>query len=110
MKAIVINPGEKAVLVDQEWNLETLQAAVGGYIESFPTHDADVTVYGNEEGKLKGLPVNDVAHKWLHTLLMPFDVIVGPVVVLGYDPESDTGDDIEVPQRIIDQLLERTEV
>lgn len=108
MRAVVINPGEKPVVVEKDWDYDALSAAVGGDIESFPTHDADVTVYGNEEGKLLRLPVNDVAHEWLHTLLMPFDVIVGPVVVVGFDP--DTGDDLDVPQRIIDQLVERTTV
>lgn len=103
MRGIVIRPGEPPVVVDSDWGLDELQSTIGGWIESFPTPDGDVSVYGDEEGKIKRLPVNDVVDRWLKPLLLPYDVIVGTVVVLGFDP--DTGDELDVPQRIVDELV-----
>lgn len=106
MKGIVIRPGEPPVVVDSDWGLSDLQSTIGGWIESFPSPSGDVVVYGDEEGKLKGLPVNGVTDEWLSPYLGPGDFIVGTVVVLGFDDR--TGDNDDVPQRIIDQLVEVT--
>lgn len=70
------------------WNpsLSELQKAVGGYIELIPTGNAGY-MYGNEEGKLMGLPVNKAA-----TSMIAFDdVVVGDVVVMeeGEEKEED---------------------
>ena len=39
-------------------SLEDLQKAVGGYIEQFSNFDDDAVIVCNEEGKLRGLPLN----------------------------------------------------
>ena len=62
-------------------SLEILQARVGGWIEAAPIADRRLTMYCDEEGKLKRRPVNIVATE----LLEPSnpDVIVGDVVIVG---------------------------
>lgn len=59
-------------------NLETLQKAVGGFIELVYTRDGD-EMYLNEEGKIHGLPLNIKATELYGN---QNDVIVGDVVVI----------------------------
>ena len=70
--------------------LETLQEAVGGWIEcwwlgevGFPQLD----MFLNEEGKLNGLSFNVVATR-LSGILVHDDCIVGDVVVCAHNDES----------------------
>jgi hypothetical protein len=73
---------------------ESIKAGVGGWIEAAPTA-ASIVIYLDEEGKIKGLPLNPVANM-LWALVDEFgciadgDFLVGPVVVLGpYDDEGE---------------------
>jgi hypothetical protein len=67
-------------------SLESLQEAVGGYIELITLSDGR-HMYLNEEGKLDNLPINEEATKLAHIVLMHGDYIVGPVVIC--TPEED---------------------
>lgn len=71
-----------------------LQERVGGYIEAVSSDDDQVTLWINEEGKLMGLPVNELGTTLWHVLspgMAGVDVLCGPVVVSGgTDPEGDT--------------------
>ena len=50
------------ISLTKDISLESLQAAVGGYIEPVVQHRfADVIVYANEEGLMKNLPPNTAA-------------------------------------------------
>ena len=69
--------------------LDDYQKIVGGYIEVVVLADG-CSMYVNEEGKLDGLPVNAAA-----TVLVPGDVIVGNVLIVG--PTDDEGDDTDIP-------------
>jgi hypothetical protein len=86
-------------------SLRTLQEAVGGYIEALPLPEfikgSDrATCYINEEGKLEGLPFNGRATDFLVPGVGLFwgDVIVGPMVVVGFNPN--TGNHADVPPAI----------
>lgn len=78
-----------------------LQAMVGGYIEAVRLSD-DLIMWVNEEGKLKGLPLNAEATRMAATFKMGAatlwnDHIVGDVVVANMtesdeDDEEDFGD------------------
>ena len=57
MKVLIKNIGENTKITDIENDLQSLQNLVGGYIEALPL-TKDVLLMCNEEGKLKGLPVN----------------------------------------------------
>lgn len=72
--------GTREELEDREPTLEELQEVVGGYIEIVRSYqDLDEVLVVNEEGRLKGLPINELAS------LVAKRMIVGDVVVL---PES----------------------
>lgn len=75
MARLIKVDGTEELLADVR--LETLQQAVGGWIEHVILADGR-DAFCDEEGKLKGLPVNLVATAlWAD----PFDVLCGPVVV-----------------------------
>lgn len=73
--------------------LEELQAAVGGYIEAVSGFDTylnqNAVAFCNEEGKLKGLAINEQATRfWAYANGGHVgDVLVGDVVVLTGDEE-----------------------
>lgn len=102
-----------AVVVDDELTLEYLQAAVGGFIEAVNVSDVvnlypvelsaiEFTVFGNEEGKLIGLPQNDRATGLCVFALAVGDVIAGDVIVIG--PPGPEGEETPCPQGIIEIL------
>jgi hypothetical protein len=83
-------------------SLEDLQAAVGGLIEAVQL-TPEVHGWVNEEGKLTGLPVNDVAtHLFRRAYPGTRDVIAGSMVLMGTNDE--TGDDVDLPQEWFDAL------
>ena len=70
---------------------DTLNKAVGGYIECVPLKVNEVSLWLHEEGKIIGLPHNPRAQLlWEHSY-GPSDVIVGPAVLTGgVDDEGET--------------------
>jgi hypothetical protein len=74
--------------------LTEMQQAVGGYIELIPRFERyeglNCAVFGDEEGKLKGKPVNEQAtKKWAQNFPGPInDVLVGDIfVIVGTEEE-----------------------
>ena len=104
MRALVIHPNTSPRVVHKDWTLAELQAEVGGYIESLPTGRDDITIFGNEEAKFAGedggpMPLNGIVTVWLKSMLADGDYIAGPVVVIGYDPE--TGENLDLPETFL---------
>lgn len=76
---------------DDSTRLTQMQQAVGGYIE-FVDLTEDVSLVLDEEGKLKRSPANRIA-SWIadaYTALIPGDVIVGDVLLVGVSADRDT--------------------
>jgi len=70
------------VSLTKDIQLETLQAAVGGYIEPIAQHRfTGVTLYANENGQYKNLPSNTAA-----TIIFERP-LVGNVVMVAYTDE-----------------------
>ena len=89
IKVIIKRPDEPRGHICQIGNtLENLQATVGGYIEVFPL-TGNCTVICDEEGKLKGRPVN------CRCCGKDF---VGTIIVAGLDQEGFA----DVPEGAID--------
>ena len=92
MKAVIIHPGISVETVEF-CGYQTIWDAVGGLIEAAHA-SPDLTIWCNEEGKLKGLPVNLAATSLWWTINPPMrgrDVLAGPVLVTGgASPEGDT--------------------
>ena len=86
MKVIKKLPGESATIEDIPNTLEALQAEVEGYIEVVPIYD-DLVAIVNEEGLLKGMPLN-IRVRGYH--------LFGPVILAGVDGEEFT----DVPESI----------
>jgi len=109
MKAIVIRPGERAVLQEVDgWN--GIKAALGGgYLEAVPVGE-DFTLYVDEDGIAKGLPYNEEATRVTETMLAAMkrrfavtgDYIKGVAVFVGirHDPEEG-GVECDIPERVI---------
>lgn len=86
---------------------QDISNAVGGYIEAVSFGDNDYFCYINEEGKLIGLPENNlVTSLWYdsgQTILLG-DHIVGNAVFFG--GIDDEGNDIDIPDDF-DKVLEK---
>ena len=93
------------ISLTKDISLESLQAAVGGYIEPIIQHRfADVTVYANEEGLMKNLPPNTAA-----TIIFDYPLVGNVVMVadadeMAKDLEAEGSDDVLSP---LDDMMER---
>lgn len=80
IRVIVKDPGRRAQLREIPNTLEELQRIVGGFIETIRFDEQSVLIV-NEEGKLRGLPLNFIVWN---------DSIVGPAIVAGVSGEDFT--------------------
>ena len=82
----------ETVDVGEEITLHRLQGLVGGYIETvsprFPVSD-ELVMLCDEEGKLKEMPVNDLASACAY--LLEGDCLAGDVIILSVDHEDFVG-------------------
>lgn len=90
---VPVDPTAEVTVTATTGKLDVLQGIVGGYIEA--VGGDNYSIFLDEEGKLKGKPVNVRATKLAHRLkvISMLDVIVGDVAVLGLDPETGTNTD-----------------
>jgi hypothetical protein len=79
MAEVIKTTGERIIVAPKsgkkKFTLEELQGYVGGYIEAVYLPKRRVMVV-NEEGKLRGLPFNQIAT----AMVMEAGQIVGPIV------------------------------
>ncbi|MBW7932456.1 MAG: DUF3846 domain-containing protein [Gemmatimonadaceae bacterium] len=94
MRALRLDPsGQLAVItLDSSDTLRSKQAAVGGYIEHLvavpgEAEGDEISLYGNDEARLVGMPFNAFVELELGT--PPMDV-VGPILICGADEMGDT--------------------
>lgn len=82
-------------------SLETLQSAVGGYIEVVRLKDEKIMIL-NEDGKLNGSSYNEIASLlYLDAHPRDPDVIFGDVVIA-----AENGEEIEgLPEDIVDEII-----
>ena len=99
----------KAIRIDTDGTVRRIEVNgyedfvehVGGYLEAVRVN-ATATAYIDEEGKLKGLPHNEVASELLNYLkagLAATDFISGPMVIVG-KPDAE-GVDTDVPPEVV---------
>ena len=59
MRVVIVKPEKIAYEKEIGDSLESMQQVVGGFIEAiYPFEDQEVALVCNEEGKIKGLPLN----------------------------------------------------
>lgn len=84
MKAVKLEAGKYAEIVEIDGDLKSLQQAVGGLIDVVTPFRRNACIVVNDEGKVLGLPLNRALK--LHNGKV-YDVIAGPAYILG-----DTGE------------------
>lgn len=88
-------------------DLASYQAAVGGYIEPITIERPPMTLFANEEGKVRQLPINRRA-TCLWWIQSPHargnDTLVGDVALVG--SRSGAGSTTDLPADFIELLLE----
>lgn len=100
VKAVLIPVEGKLSVVDFDDVYEGVQKALnGGWLEAAPAHP-HLTVFCDEEGKLKGLPRNENANLIFPNLSMPGDYLAGPIVVMG--PVDEDGYETDVPEWFVE--------
>ena len=80
IKVLKIEAGDRPQVVWIDGSLRSLQKAVGGYIQAtYPWQD-DVAVICDEEGKLKGYPLNRVLANADGDI---YDILAGTFLIVG---------------------------
>lgn len=84
--------GELAKVEELNHTLESMQEAVGGYIQATYPFEDEVAIICNEEGKLMGLEAN-------RGIPTTRDIIVGDFFICGLVEDDFT----DIPERLIDK-------
>lgn len=107
---IVLIPAKGAVTAKdvETVDLATLQHAVDGDIQVVNLGPDNVvapncTLYVNEDGKVNGLPVNEIATRMTRGVLGAYDLVVGDTVLVG--PPTEEGDDTGAPDDVVERLV-----
>lgn len=98
VKAVIVRPDGVMSYGDIDASLDNLQSIVGGYIEGIG--GPNFFAYCNEEGKLKGLPINPIATE---VAGFTHDILCGPVVFFG--PTDDEGNETDVPADVFTAVM-----
>ena len=89
------------LVVTEESEYSDLSGAVQGVLEMVPSIFEDHYLYLNEEGKLIGLEINELATS-LANGLSSYDIIVGDVVIVG--PLDEEGNHLSVTPEVLGRL------
>ena len=84
MKAVKLEAGKYAEIVEIDGDLKSLQRSVGGLIDVVTPFRRNVCLVFNDEGKVLGLPLNRALKLRSGKV---YDIIAGPAYILG-----DTGE------------------
>lgn len=85
LNVLMVEPGKAPYETDIAPGLESLQKAVGGYIQEVCPFDDPVAIVCNEEGKLMHLPANRALYDEDGCM---YDILVGKFLVVGLGEES----------------------
>ena len=85
IKVVMVEPGKKAKVAEIDNSLESLQGAVGGWIEAFYPWSDNVCLVCNEEGKFNGMRPNRALRDDGGEI---YDVIFGTFLVAGCGEED----------------------
>lgn len=103
----VPSDGEAKLELQEFEKLSDYQVAVGGYIQPVEINALGVTVYVNEEGLVRRLPLNSRVTFlwWFHAPeARQRAMLVGNAVIIG--PTDSNGDNTSVPPEVVDLLMD----
>ena len=104
LTVLLVEPEKKPRVVTIPHTLKEMQKLVGGHIESIqPFTDEDVAIIANDEGKLRGLPLNRLIF-WKDST-EPFDIIAGAFFLVGAPFDSE--DFESMPEDKIEKFKEK---
>lgn len=92
----------------EDGTYKSVSDAVGGYIEHITLHGVfeGFSLYVNEEGKLNGLPFNDIATAvWERVFGIYTDVIVGNAVLVS-SKTDDEGNELPLSESDVEKVME----
>ena len=75
---VMCNPGKTAEIVELPKGLDSMQEAVGGYIEAVYPFEDQVCIVCNEEGKINGMPLNRALYDANGEM---YDIVAGPCFI-----------------------------
>lgn len=87
LSVLLVEPGKCPKVIEIEDTLEAIQNIVGGDIEVYEPFDDEIAIVCNEEGKVKGLPLNRAIYSDRGELV---DIIAGTFFVC-YAPVDSEG-------------------
>ena len=87
IKVLLVEPEKypKEIVIDD--SLEAMQEVVGGDIEEYMPFDDDVAIICNEEGKMRGLPLNRAVYVQDNDKKEMVDIICGKFFICYAPPE-----------------------
>lgn len=101
LKAVIVEPDGTHRSTEIDNTLGAFQAAIGGgYIQG--VFGADATMYVDEEGLLKHLPLNALATEFAQHVLGAGVVLCGPALILG--PGDGEGNDTDVRPSVVEHF------
>ncbi len=90
IKVLLVEPEKypKEIVIDD--TLEAMQEVVDGDIEEYMPFDDDVAIICNEEGKMRGLPLNRAVYVQDNDKKEMVDIICGKFFICYAPPESES--------------------
>ena len=97
MQVVLVEPGKPARITDIPSDSQSLRAVVDGFIQTIYPWKDPVALVCNDEGKLRGLPLNRV--------LEGYDVIAGTFFICGLSKGSFTNLTDELAKKYQEKFL-----
>lgn len=85
MKVVMVEPRKRAYVTEIDEGLESLQNAVGGYIQAVYPYEEPVALICNEEAKLLGVELNRALRDEDHHV---YHVVAGTFIIVGLGDED----------------------
>lgn len=101
ISVLLVEPGKCPKVIEIEDTLEAMQNIVGGDIEVYEPFDDEIAIVCNEEGKVKGLPLNRAIYSDRGELV---DIIAGTFFVC-YAP-VDSEEFLNLPKELAEKYEE----
>ena len=102
MKVVVVEPEKNPVVKEINGSLDSMQNVVGGWIQHIMPWADDVALICNEEGKLRGLPLNRFVITDLGQII---DYIAGTFFIC-YAP-ADSENFESLPEELVKKYYEK---
>ena len=90
IKVLLVEPEKYPKEIEIDDSLEAMQEVVGGDIEEYMPFDDDVAIICNEEGKVRGLPLNRAVYVQDNDKKEMVDIICGKFFICYAPPESES--------------------